>query len=155
MLAEAPTSREMALLWLMAGSGLRVSEVAALRVEHLDHDGGYIHIVNDKGGKDRTCVIPKSALDALDIYLQGRNSGYVFPGRDQGHISTRQIQRLLDKAAKKAGLQDVRLGRKRRRERIAPHLLRHSSSRWTLDAGIDIANLQQRLGHAEPWVRCI
>jgi len=40
LLAAAPTPREAALLWLMAGCGLRVSEVAALKVEHLDGPGG-------------------------------------------------------------------------------------------------------------------
>ena len=51
LLATALTPREAALLWLMAGCGLRVSEVAALKVVHVDSMGGYIHIVNGKGGK--------------------------------------------------------------------------------------------------------
>jgi integrase len=59
LLAVAPTSREAALLWLMAGCGLRVSEVATLKVEHLDGPGGYLHVVNGKGGKQRTSILPK------------------------------------------------------------------------------------------------
>ena len=51
LLDAAPTPRDAALLWLMAGCGLRVSEVAALKVEHLDGPGGYLHVVDDKGGK--------------------------------------------------------------------------------------------------------
>jgi integrase/recombinase XerD len=148
LLATATTPREAALLWLMAGCGLRVSEVAALKVEHLDSAGGYLHVVNGKGGKLRTSILPKPVLEALDSHLQGRASGYVFAGRDHGHISTRQIQRLLDEAAERAGLQEMRPGKVRQRKRITPHLLRHSFSRWTLDAGIDIAYLQQQLGHA-------
>jgi integrase/recombinase XerD len=148
LLASAPTTREAALLWLMAGCGLRVSEVAALKVAHLDGTGGYLHVVNGKGGKQRTSILPKPVQDALDAYLPGRGSGYIFEGRDSGHISTRQIQRLLDDAAEKAGLQEMRKGKVRQRKRITPHLLRHSFSRWTLDAGIDIAYLQQQLGHA-------
>jgi integrase len=146
--AVASTPRVAALLWLMAGCGLRVSEVATLKVEHLDSAGGYLHVVNGKGGKQRTSIIPKPVLEALDAHLQGRKSGYVFEGRDRGHISTRQIQRLLDEAAEGAGLQETRPGRVRQRKRITPHLLRHSFSRWTLDAGIDIVYLQQQLGHA-------
>ena len=99
LLAAAPTPREAALLWLMAGCGLRVSEVAVLKVEHLDSPGGYLHVVNGKGGKQRTSIFPKPVLDALQAHLQGRKSGYLFEGRDQGHISTRQIQRLLDMVA--------------------------------------------------------
>lgn len=148
LLAAAPTQREAALFWLMAGCGLRVSEVAALKAEHIDSVGGYIHIVNGKGGKQRTSIVPKPVLEALDTHLQGRTAGYVFEGRDQGHISTRQVQRLLDEAAETAGLQETTLGKVRQRKRITPHLLRHSFSRWTLDAGIDIAYLQQQLGHA-------
>jgi site-specific recombinase XerD len=74
--------------------------------------------------------------------------GYVFQGRDHGHISTRQIQRLLDTVAEKAGLQETRPGKVRQRKRITPHLLRHSFSRWSLDAGIDVSYLQQQLGHS-------
>jgi len=132
----------------MAGCGLRVSEVAALKVEHLDGPGGYLHVVDGKGGKQRTSILPKPVLDALNAHLQGRDSGYIFEGRDQGHISTRQIQRLLDDAAEKAGLQETRTGKIRQRKRITPHLLRHSFSRWSLDAGIDISYLQHQLGHS-------
>jgi len=128
--------------------GLRVSEVAALKVEHLDGAGGYLHVVNGKGGKQRTSIFPKPVIDALDAHLQGKDSGYIFEGRDQGHISTRQIQRLLDEAAEKAGLQEIRMGKMRQRKRITPHLLRHSFSRWSLDAGIDISYLQHQLGHS-------
>jgi integrase len=95
LLASAPTTREAALLWLMAGCGLRVSEVAALKIEHLDGTGGYLHVVSGKGSKQRTSILPKPVQDALNAYLQGRGSGYIFEGRDCGHISTRQIQRLL------------------------------------------------------------
>jgi integrase len=148
LLAAASTSREAALLWLLAGCGLRVSEAAALKVEHLDGPGGYLHVVNGKGGKQRTSILPKPVLDALEVHLQGRTGGYVFEGRDQGHISTRQIQRLLDEAAERAGIQQIRQSEVRQRKRITPHLLRHSFSRWSLDAGIDISYLQQQLGHS-------
>jgi len=124
------------------------SKVAALKVEHIDGPGGYLHVVNGKGGRQRTSILPRSVLEALEAHLQGRAEGYVFEGRDRGHISTRQIQRLLDRAAEKAGLQETRPGRVRQRKRITPHLLRHSFSRWSLDAGIDISYLQHQLGHS-------
>ena len=101
----------------MAGCGLRVSEVAALKVEHLDGAGGYLHVVDGKGGKQRTSILPMPVLNALEAYLNGRDVGYVFQGRDMGHISTRQIQRLLDDVAERAGLQEVRPGKVRQRKR--------------------------------------
>jgi integrase/recombinase XerD len=155
LLAVAPTPRDAALLWLMDGCGLRVSEVAALKVEHLDGPGGYLHVVDGKGGKQRISILPRPVLEALEAHLQGRTGGYVFEGRDQGHISTRQIQSLLDEAAEKAGLQDTRPGKVRQRKRITPHLLRHSFSRWSLDAGIDIRYLQQQLGHSSLAITAI
>jgi integrase len=81
--------------------GLRVSEVAALKVEHLDGAGG-IPSRRERQGRKTAHILPKpvlDALDALDAHLQGRNGGYIFEGRDLGHISTRQIQGLLDEAA--------------------------------------------------------
>ena len=117
-------------------------------MEHLDSAGGYLHVVDGKGGKQRTSILPRPALEALQSHLNGREDGYVFEGRDSGHISTRQIQRLLDTVAEKAGLQETRVGNVRKRKRITPHLLRHSFSRWSLDAGIDISYLQQQLGHS-------
>ena len=50
--------------------------------------------------------------------------------------------------AERAGLQEIRTGKMRQRKRITPHLLRHSFSRWSLDAGIDVSYLQQQLGHS-------
>jgi integrase len=88
-----------------------------------------------------------SWMSWMSIFRAG-TGGYVFEGRDQGHISTRQIQRLLDEVAENAGLQETRMGKVRQRKRITPHLLRHSFSRWSLDAGIDISYLQQQLGHS-------
>jgi len=148
LLAAAPSQREAAIFWLMAGCGLRVSEVASLRIEHIDRAGGFLYIVNGKGGKRRTAIVPRPVMEALEVHINGRSEGYIFEGRDHGHISTRQIQRLLDRAAEKAGLQETRPGRVRHRKRITPHLLRHSFARWTLDAGIDISYLQHQLGHS-------
>lgn len=148
LLAAAPFAREIAMLWLLGGCGMRVSEVAMLRIEHIDRASGFIYITKGKGNKARTCVCPQTALDALEAHLQGRKTGYVFEGRKNGHISTRMIQTLLDDIADAAGLQEIRSGKIRQRKRVTPHLLRHSFSRWSLDAGIDISYLQQQLGHS-------
>jgi integrase len=72
LLAAAPAPRDAALLWLMAGCGLRISEVAALKVEHLDDAGGYLHVVNGKGGKQRTSILPKPVMEALQAHPSPR-----------------------------------------------------------------------------------
>ena len=79
-----------------------------MKVEYLDVAGGYLHVVDGKGGKQRTSILPKPVLEALQGHLNGRDEGYVFEGRDHGHISTRQILRLLDAVAERAGLQETR-----------------------------------------------
>jgi integrase/recombinase XerD len=148
LLNAASTPRETTLLWLMGGTGMRISEICSLKVEHIDREGGYVHITHGKGDKARTCIIPKHAVDAIDNYLQGRVSGYVFEGRQSGHLSSMQATRLLNEVAERATLQATRPGIERQRRRVTPHLLRHSFARWSLDAGIDISYLQQQLGHS-------
>jgi site-specific recombinase XerC len=79
-----------------------------------------IHVVDGKGGKQCTSIFPKPILEALKGHLNGREEGYVFEGRDMGHISTRQIQRLLDTVSEKAGLQETKKRKVRQRKRITP-----------------------------------
>jgi len=74
-LKAAQSPREAAILWLLGGAGLRVSEVAALKVEHLDGPGGYLHVVDGKGGKQRTSILPKPVLEALQGHLNSRDEG--------------------------------------------------------------------------------
>lgn len=95
LLKSAQSAREATILWLLGGVGLRVSEVAALKAEHIDGTGGYLHVVNGKGDKRRTSILPKPALEALLAHLDGLGEGYVFEGGNHGHIGTRQVQRLL------------------------------------------------------------
>ena len=135
---------------LMAGVGLSVSEAASLRIEDLKPQDGYLHIRPDvgKGDKARTCVMPKAVCESLRAYLSGKEKGCVFEGRQDGHISTRQIQRLLDDIAERAGLQDVRESAQKARKRITPHLLRHSFALWSLDLNVPVGDLQQQLGHS-------
>lgn len=52
--------------------------------------------MNSKGGKQRTAVLPKPVLEALEAHLKARTRDCVFAGRDKGHISTKQILRLLN-----------------------------------------------------------
>jgi len=149
LLGAAQTPQQIALLWTLAGTGMRISEVCSCRVEHIDRKAGYVHVIAGKGGKARTCFIPENAMQAIDAHLQGRVSGFVFEGRQGGHLSSVQAGRSLDEIALRAGLQFTRPGVLRDRKRVTPHLLRHSFARWSLDAGVDVSYLQQQLGHAD------
>jgi len=59
------------------------SKAAVLEAGHLE-GSGYSHMVNGKGGKQRTCIILRPTLEALAAYTQGRESGDVFEGRNMG-----------------------------------------------------------------------
>src|SRR5512137_1858467 len=72
LLKATQSTREAALLWLLGGAGLRVSEVASLKVEHLDGPGVYLHVVDGKRGKRRTSILLKPALyGSPSIFLTG------------------------------------------------------------------------------------
>lgn len=147
--AACRDDREKAIVLTLAGTGIRVNELCNLKVEDIAFDKGYIHVEIAKGGRPRTVVAPKPTLEALLAHLlHGNESGFVFTGRQAGHISTRQVERILDEIATKAGLQDERPVKQRNRKRISPHLLRHSAASWWLDAGIHIGDVAGQLGHA-------
>jgi integrase/recombinase XerD len=140
--------REKAIVLTLAGTGIRVNELCNIKIEDIDFDHGYIHIEVAKGGRPRTVVAPKPTLDALQAHSHSQEAGFVFPGRQGGHISSRQVERILDAIASRAGLQDERPVLHRNRKRISPHLLRHSAASWWLDAGIHIGDVAGQLGHA-------
>ena len=145
LLDNCSSLRERALLLLMGDCGLRVSEVARLRREHIAPEESYIYVVQGKGKKDRTVVAPKSTLEAIATLPE---DGYLFPGRQDGHLSSWEVGHILDIIAHRAGLQRETTGGKERiRKRITPHLLRHSHASWLLDAGLPVSDVQSQLGH--------
>lgn len=148
MKAAIKDEREGAIVLTLAGTGMRVNELCNLKIEDIDFEKGYIHVEIAKGGRPRTVVAPKPTLEALRNHLNGREAGFVFLGRQDGHVSPRQVERILDEIATRAGLQDVRPVMHRNRKRISPHLLRHSAASWWLDAGIHIGDVAGQLGHA-------
>ena len=139
--------RERAIVMTLAGTGVRVNELCNLKIEYIDAERGYIYVEIAKGGRPRTAYAPKETFHALSNHLDGRKAGYVFVGRQNGHMSTRQAQRILDSIATRAGLQDTRHISQRSRKRISPHLLRHSAASWWLDAGVHIGDVAGQLGH--------
>lgn len=152
LLKAARNERERCMLLLLAGAGLRVGEMTAIRAEDINFAKGYLHIRAEgaKGKRPRTVVLLFPVSDALKKHLAGRTQGWLFPGYKRKHISTVQTERILHGIAEKAGLQEVvHSGRKGPgRYRIHPHLLRHSFAVWSLDNGVHVGDLQDQLGHA-------
>ena len=136
--------RDRALLEVMYGAGVRVSEASALDVRHLDLERLTL-LVRGKGNKERLTVIGEPARIALERYLRlGRRSlraeGPLFLNRDGGRLSQRAIQILVRKYALKAGIDS----------RVHPHLLRHTFATHLLDGGAELRVVQELMGHASP-----
>jgi integrase/recombinase XerD len=138
--------RDRALLELLYGCGLRVSEVTALRLEQIDLDVGYLTVLG-KGGKERVVPIGRAARTALTAYLgterprllRGRATAVVFVRPGGLPISRQAVWKLIKRRAAAAGL----------RERVSPHTLRHSFATDLLHGGADLRVVQTLLGHAD------
>lgn len=143
---EKPSElRDRALLEVMYGAGVRVSEAAALDLGHVDLQQMSL-LVHGKGNKERLVVIGEPARDAIERYLQIRSKLAKGPGtalflnRDGGRLSQRRIQLVVRKYARKAGLD----------ARVHPHLLRHTFATHLLDGGAELRVVQELMGHASP-----
>jgi len=128
------------LLMLIYSSGLRVSEVVALKKEHIDLSRGVIYIKHGKGRKDRNTLLSEKASQFLkDYYEYFKIDTWIFPGSPVSqHLSIRSAQYIFDKAIKRAGII----------KKISIHGLRHSFATHLLESGTDIRYIQTLLGHA-------
>jgi integrase/recombinase XerD len=141
--------RDRAMLELLYGSGLRVSELVALPLAALDRRAGLVRVLG-KGRKERLVPVSEPALDAIEAYLASargalaarskRRSDAVFITA-RGQAMTRQnFFARLRTLALRAGLP---------RERVSPHVLRHAFATDLLEGGADLRALQTMLGHAD------
>ncbi len=133
--------RDLAVLNLMARAGLRVSEVVRLRLEDVEIGPrkGHVVVRASKGLKERTVPLPAEARKALQTYLEVRPfaTETLFVSRQGNPITSRDVQRLVAKYAKLAGVT----------KRVTPHTLRHTYATRALRAGVDLATLSRLLGH--------
>ncbi|MCE4362751.1 tyrosine recombinase XerC [Xanthomonas hortorum] len=145
-LVEVPTDaplglRDRALLELFYSSGLRLSELCALRWRDLDLESGLVMVLG-KGEKQRLVPVGSHAITALRAWL--RDSGgcaetHVFPGRAGGAISQRAVQIRIKQLAVRQGMfKDVH-----------PHMLRHSFASHILESSGDLRGVQELLGHSD------
>jgi integrase/recombinase XerC len=145
-LVELPTSgelgvRDRALLELLYSSGLRVSELCALRWSDLDLEDCLVTVFG-KGSKTRVVPVGSHAVKALAEWRQAAAGGPgtpVFPGRAGKPISTRAVQLRLRQLAQQQGIW----------KRVYPHLLRHSFASHMLESSGDLRSVQELLGHAD------
>jgi integrase/recombinase XerD len=144
-LATPAGGRDRALLELLYGAGLRISELTGLDVDDVDLDGGAVRVLG-KGGKEREVPIGRYARDAIGAYLTRVRPGFVsvrtrgalFLSARGGRLTRQSCSRLLAAYARQAGLH----------RRVSPHDLRHSFATHLLEGGADVRVVQELLGHA-------
>ena len=150
MLQNTRDNRDRCILLLLGAVGLRAGEMCQIKVGDIDFEKGYLHIPtnNAKYKKSRTVVLLPVVLDVL--HAQASESIWLLPSRAGDHITPRHVQHILNAIATRAGLQETTYKDKagKNRQRIHPHLLRHSFAIWSLDSGVPIGDLQSQLGHA-------
>lgn len=139
---DAIRVRNLALLELLYGSGLRISEALALDAD--DYAPGDRALkVTGKGDKQRLSPLSDTSRSALDTWLTvrpmlaGEGERALFVGRRGARLNRRQAVRIVDEAAKLAGIQ----------QHLSPHGLRHSYATHLLEGGADLRSVQELLGH--------
>jgi len=136
--------RDMALLELLYGSGLRVSEALGLDMYDLDLDQGMVRVLG-KGAKERLVPMTDFSVRRLRAYLEHRGAfaprkdeRAVFLGLRGKRLNRREANRIVDKMAAQLDIG----------QRISPHILRHSFATHILESGADLRSVQELLGHA-------
>ncbi len=138
--------RDKSLLEFAYASGVRVSELASLKLRDLDLNEG-VAVVFGKGAKERVVPIGRAAQRALDIYVRELRpslakqeaEGVVFLNAQGRPLTRMGIWKILRKQVKRAGV----------RKRVTPHTLRHCFATHLLEGGADLAAVQEMLGHAD------
>lgn len=138
--------RDAAILELLYGAGLRVSELTSLMVNDVDREGGFVRCMG-KGSKERMIPVGEPAIEATARYIRlgrphlgkGIKSGHLFLNRFGKGLSRQTVHKMLGLYARKAGLNKT----------VTPHTLRHSFATHLLSGGADLRSVQEMLGHAD------
>jgi integrase/recombinase XerD len=138
--------RDQALVELLYGAGLRVSEAVGLDKAGVDLEQRLVRVIG-KGGKERIVPIGRAAAESLRRYLSRgrpfldrRHRQELFLNARGGPLTRAGAFLILRRLAEKAGLDP---------QRVHPHLLRHSFATHLLEGGADLRSVQEMLGHAD------
>jgi integrase/recombinase XerD len=138
-----PNPRNRAILRLLYGAGLRVSELCALKWKDLTPrgDSGQVTVMG-KGEKVRSVLLPKSIWDEL-VQMRGNalDNEPVFcsrKGKGKGHLNRKTINKIIAAATQRAGLT----------QKISPHYLRHAHASHALERGANVGLVKETLGHS-------
>ncbi len=144
--AEEPTAlnfRDLAILEVLYGSGIRVSELCGLDISDIDNSRNTLNVIG-KGSKQRVVPLGIPAMNALSNYLKNGRGEFanqlsqaaVFLGSRGKRIDQRTVRQVVYEAMKAVGAT------------MGPHGLRHSAATHLLEGGADLRTVQEILGHA-------
>jgi integrase/recombinase XerC len=138
--------RDLAIVELLYGAGLRVGELVGLDMDDLSLNDRMLR-VRGKGRKERLVPFGRNAANALGAYFPhrsrwrggiGRDDDPIFVNQRGGRLSDRSVRRILDDAVRRTA--DL--------HRLHPHALRHAFATHLLEAGMDLRAIQELLGHS-------
>ena len=137
---RAQAVRDLALLELLYGSGLRASELVALPLSAVPRDAPFLTITG-KGGQQRMVPVSRRAQAALSRWVAVRPTGseHLFPS-GKNHLTRVRLYQIVKAMAARADIDSAR---------ISPHVLRHAFATHLLEGGADLRVLQTLLGHAD------
>ncbi|MFH1358627.1 MAG: site-specific tyrosine recombinase/integron integrase [archaeon] len=137
LINAAETIKSQLIIQMLYSSGLRVSEIVSVKPVDLDliENTGWVR--EGKGGKDRMFILSKKLSKKLEKFIK-KHPDWKYLFSKTKHLTTRNIQKIVQKTAKKAGIE----------KSVHPHTLRHSFATHLLDSGVDIRKIQFLLGHS-------
>jgi len=141
MLAVTVNPKHNCIISLLYGTGVRVSELAHIKMCDVDLDRMVLRVFQGKGQKDRITILPTTLKEVLSRQQKVKTANdFLFTnGRMGGCLTAASIQKIVGQAAVKAGLKKV----------VSPHTLRHTFATHLLENGVDIRYIQELLGHAK------
>ncbi|UCG75254.1 MAG: site-specific tyrosine recombinase XerD [Gemmatimonadota bacterium] len=138
--------RDLALLEVLYGAGLRISELIGLTLRDLDLEEGFVHVVG-KGSKERVVPLGGRARRALERYLgalrpeldRGEGGGVLFLNRHGRPLGRMGAWKIVKRYVQRSQLDRP----------VSPHTLRHTFATHLLEGGADLASVQEMLGHSD------
>lgn len=144
-LSKPQGERNKAMLEMLYGCGLRVSELINIKISNLNFSAGFIKVFG-KGSKERLVPVGEHAINQVNIYLENIRTknklkqgceDVLFLNRRGAKLTRVMIFTIIKSLAKKAGL----------KKNISPHTLRHSFATHLIEGGADLRAIQEMLGH--------
>ena len=141
LLSVVNNAEDKIALLLLVDTGIRVQELATIKVKNINLNDTTI-LINGKGGKSRTVYLSETTVEHLRAYIQTLKDEYLFPSTRADAKSVYRnrtyFERRLRELCEQAGI-----------ERMSPHQLRHYFATYTLSRGGDIKAVSEMLGHAD------